>query len=152
MAAARILLCVLIVCCAMRADAQHAPHVEISAALNYVALQVNANLPPGPLRLSGTITYQICDDKACFQPEDTPFEVQTKLVGIGESPAPNQPELFKNFDPSVFSNLGRSSESAAPRVVIFGRNLDEASWVFIFAAAFVIGMIFNVMPCVLPVV
>jgi thiol:disulfide interchange protein DsbD len=117
----------------------------------YVPLQVKPGAATGPVKLTGTVQYQLCNDTMCFNPQQPAFEVQTELVAPGQPVEPNQPELFANFDPRIFSNLVKP---AAPvqRVSIFGRDLDEAPVVFAFFAAFVIGMIFNVVPCVLPVV
>lgn len=128
-------------------------NVYTGKSIVYVPLQVKSDAPLGLVHIKGTIAYQICDDKACFAPEDTPFSIDTQIVPAGQAVKPNQPELFAAFDPSVFSRLAKPvAAPSGPRVEIFGKNLDEASWTFIFFAAFVIGMIFNIVPCVLPVV
>jgi thiol:disulfide interchange protein len=118
----------------------------------YVPIQINRNATPGDLKISGLARYQICNDRICFAPQATPFTIDSKIVAAGVATNPNKPELFKNFDPSVFSNLVKPPAATGPTVEIFGHNLDNASWIFIFGAAFLIGIIFNVVPCVLPVV
>ena len=66
---------------------------------------------------------------------------------------PSEPELFKGWDPARFAAIAKPV-AAPPRekIVILGHELGEKSYLFAFAAAFLIGIIFNVMPCVLPVV
>jgi hypothetical protein len=59
----------------------------------------------------------ICDDKQCYQPETTPFEIQPTLCRPGVI-QPNEPELFAGFDPSVFSRLKR--RPVGQKVSIFG--------------------------------
>src|SRR5438874_1629837 len=127
-------------------NAQETQPAKVSAALNMSALAT-----AGPTKISGSITYQICDDKVCYAPQSTPFEVETKIVAAGESVQANQPELFGGFDPSVFARLVKAAPQAQ-RVMIFGHDLDQAPLFFTFFAALVIGIIFIVVSCVLPVV
>jgi suppressor for copper-sensitivity B len=119
----------------------------------YVPLQVKQSASPGPLKLEGTVTYQLCNDKMCFPPPRDPpaWSIETQVVSAGASLEPNQADLFKNFDHSAFAKLIPVTKKA-PKVELFGRELTADSVVFPFIAAFLIGIIFNVMPCVLPVV
>jgi thiol:disulfide interchange protein DsbD len=131
----------------------------------YVPVQVKGDAAAGPVTLSGTVRLQICDDKACFAPQTLKWAVETKIVGAGEALQPAHPELFKGFDPSVFSRAGSAAagasssgggSAAAPSggksFNVLGVTLHENSYALWFAAALLIGVIFNVMPCVLPVV
>lgn len=64
----------------------------------YVPIDVKADAAIGELKLSGTVSYQACDDKACYPPASQKFEVTTKVVAAGEKVEPNQPELFKGYE------------------------------------------------------
>jgi thiol:disulfide interchange protein DsbD len=82
----------------------------------------------GQRTIRGKVRYQLCDDKACYFPENQPFEAQLTITqGTG------------------------SAVAALPATI--GGNPAGADWSIwtAFGAAFVAGLLFNVMPCVLPV-
>lgn len=124
----------------------------------YVPVTVNSDAQPGALKLTGQATYQICDDKTCFQPERPKFEIDAQVVSGGETVQPNQPELFEQWQQFSADGIPPSADgqpvvkaTAAP-VKIFGLDLTNDAYVLAFAGAFIVGILFNVMPCVLPVV
>jgi suppressor for copper-sensitivity B len=124
----------------------------------YVPITLKPDVQPGPVKLTGRATYQICDDKMCFPPERPKFEIDAKVVSAGQAVQPNQPELFAAWEKAqsaVTSQppVGRATvkPTAAP-VKIFGLELTSNAYLLAFAGAFIVGMLFNVMPCVLPVV
>jgi thiol:disulfide interchange protein len=125
-----------------------------------VPVKVKPDAKPGPIQIKGKLRYQICDDKACFPPESPAFTVETKVVPAGTEVQPNEPELFKAAEeaspkaeatpatgPTVAST---AANAAAPPVVV---DEDRPKWGVLFAlgAAFVAGILFNIVPCVLPV-
>jgi thiol:disulfide interchange protein DsbD len=99
-----------------------------------IPVEMKPDANPGPLKIAGRLKYQICDDKVCYPPENAKFTIETKVVGKGEAVTPVEPELFK-------------AESTAANVTV----TTPVSFQ-VFLIAFVVGIIFNVMPCVLPVV
>lgn len=124
----------------------------------YLPIQLKQDAMPGPLKLSGTLHYQACDDKSCYQPTDVPFTIETRIVGAGEAVQPQHAELFKDFDPTIWSKLtpakappaGAQTKPAAQK--LFGRfELRHNSYLLAFVAAFIAGIVFNAVPCVLPV-
>lgn len=98
----------------------------------FIPFEVKADAPLGELKITGKLKYQICDDKVCYAPESPKFTVETKVVGKGEKVDSVEPELFKQEQASVAVTTPISVQ--------------------MFFVAFVVGIIFNVMPCVLPVV
>jgi thiol:disulfide interchange protein DsbD len=124
----------------------------------YVPLEVKTDAPAAAIKLTGEIEFQICDDKACYPPETKPFVIETTIAAPGRALTPNQPELFKGFDYATFSQLrsGQPAPAAAARQKATGQSifgdLGPSSYLLAFLSAFFVGMIFNVMPCVLPVV
>lgn len=124
----------------------------------YVPVQVKADAAPGPMTLKGTVNLQACDEHVCYQPEKIEFTIDTTIVARGQPQAPNKPELFKGFDPTIFSHLtsGAATSAAATgtELSLFGWKitLGGKSYLPAFIVAFFVGIIFNLMPCVLPVV
>jgi thiol:disulfide interchange protein DsbD len=121
----------------------------------YIPFQIKSDAPPGPIELTGKTTFQICDDQQCFAPESPKFAIKSEIVPAGTAVAANQAELFRQFDPTVFATLAAGGgEAAATESAgkLFGQELTQDAYLLAFAGAFVIGMLFNVMPCVLPIV
>lgn len=125
----------------------------------YVPFSVKADAKEGPVKLAGEITYQICDDKACYPPESPKFSMETRVVGASEEVEPNRPELFEGYhesppppgpvrDKTATTMPTTTSTSQPPPVIVQERNWSAPLW---FGAAFLAGLIFNLMPCVLPV-
>jgi thiol:disulfide interchange protein len=123
----------------------------------FVPFEVKPDAKPGDLKITGRLKYQVCDDSVCYAPESPKFAIETKVVAAGDAVTPAEPELFKDAPTGAEparaggSGAGASSGTAAAPAKIFGRDLTKDAYVLAFAAAFVVGIIFNVMPCVLPV-
>lgn len=126
----------------------------------YVPAKINVDAKEGPIKLSGAIRYQICDDKSCFAPKTTPWSVEAKVVANSEPTPANAPELFKDYKPATTAPTTRSiavpaptgaqpSAAAPPTVVTEGR--PQWGLAAALGAAFVAGILFNIVPCVLPV-
>jgi len=133
--------------------------------VTYVPLQVDAAAPPGPIVLRGEVTLQICDDQVCFAPETVPFEIATTIIPISQRVAPANAELFAAFDPSQWPAIrfGEEAVSTLPTSTsskpaasgfeysIFGKSLKLDSIGVILMLSVVVGVLFNAVPCVLPV-
>lgn len=138
-----------------------------------VPFEVKAGATPGDLKLTGSLYYQLCDDSQCYQPEKPKFAVETKVVAAGEETKANEAdaELFKKAadaptreatattqaaaggttaPPSPPSASTAADSAGAPPVVV---ETQGANWGIATAlgAAFLAGIIFNAVPCVLPV-
>ena len=126
-----------------------------------VPVKVKPDAPPGPVQIKGILRFQICDDKVCFLPESPSFTIDALVVPAGTGVKPNEPELFAGVSAAPVgaaeptrSPTGGPGPAPAPAktATIFGRELANDAYLLAFAGAFLVGMIFNVMPCVLPVV
>jgi thiol:disulfide interchange protein len=145
-------------------------NVYTGRVIVFIPVQVKSDAVAGPITLSGTLKYQICDNNVCYRPSSTPFKIESTIVAAGQPLETQKPELFKTFDPTVFSKLapatsqpttapakgaagrdtgGPSNAGGSP--TIFGIALTDNSYLLAFFAAFVVGIIFNAVPCVLPV-
>ncbi|HEV2292348.1 MAG TPA: thioredoxin family protein [Tepidisphaeraceae bacterium] len=121
----------------------------------FVPIRVKPDAEPGPLKLTGRTTYQICDDKVCFAPERPKFEIDTTIVPADQTVQPNQPELFADYKgPTTAPMIAAANPTTAPvegsSPVVAG-NGGDWSMMTAFGAAILAGLLFNVMPCVLPV-
>lgn len=120
----------------------------------YIPLTVSADAAVREgLEISGVLTTQLCDDKSCFPPEDTTFAVKFAVATPGTPAVPGNAALFSGFDWSSFGKsiqpTGPPTAMNAPRV--FGLALSPQSYPLAFSIAIFVGIIFNIMPCVLPV-
>jgi thiol:disulfide interchange protein DsbD len=89
-----------------------------------------ASAAVGPVALAGKVRLQMCDDKVCFAPQTLAFSLPTTIAGVGTALEYASSDLFAPI--------------AAPKV----SGGDVWYW---FLVAFGAGIIFNLMPCVLPV-
>src|SRR5687768_6289098 len=139
--------------------------VYTGRAITYVPVQVSAEAQPGTtFTVRGKATFQICDDQNCFPPTDKGWEVSVPVVAAGEMVSSSNDELYADFDPSVWSSLQVAQGDAGPAAVLssgdgqavvslFGWSIDLTTagiWL-VLPLAFIAGIIFNVVPCVLPV-
>ncbi|MEM8875095.1 MAG: cytochrome c biogenesis protein CcdA [Planctomycetota bacterium] len=112
----------------------------------YVPVQV-AEPVASPVEWSVGVRYQICNKAGlCYPPT---LETFTLAPEVGASVAPANTELFANFDPTVWASLvpapAKPDESKPNEA-----SADRSTLVW-FGLAFVAGIMFNVVPCVLPV-
>ncbi|MDB5358455.1 MAG: hypothetical protein JWN24_4908 [Phycisphaerales bacterium] len=122
----------------------------------YLPFEVRSDAQPGPIKIGGTLNYQVCDENSCYPPDSIPFTIDTQIVPAGQKVETQRADLFKNLDPTIFSRLGSTDVSKAPAAPdepkLFGRFvLAHNSYILAFVAAFLAGIIFNAVPCVLPV-
>lgn len=137
----------------------------------YVPMRIKSNAPVGDTTISGTLTWQACNDTSCFAPQrQQPFTVNTRIIAAGEAVNATDTQMFSGFDPGVFKSSPSSTQPAAAsqpatsppavnlssdntRLSIFGHSLDlkNQSFLVVGMVAFLAGIIFNVVPCVLPV-
>jgi thiol:disulfide interchange protein DsbD len=78
------------------------------------------------------------------------YKLETHIVAAGEASALNRPELFKGYNPKATTQPA-ATQPAAQQWTILGHVIGADSYLLAFSAAMLIGLIFNVMPCVLPV-
>ena len=129
--------------------------------LVHVPLRVRPDAPTGPLTLSGKLQYQLCDDQVCLPPRRPTFSVETRIISGDEQAQPTtQPALFASYTPAATqtapatqaAQVATTAPATAPSVaaVIAEADNEWTMWTW-FGAAILAGLLFNVMPCVLPV-
>ncbi len=105
--------------------------VYTDVATVFVPLTIQAGAAVGSRTISGSIQYQMCDDTTCFRPGNLSFSMDTNVIMTGMN--------MTNIHPDIFPAMG---PAAVPE--------SATIWVW-FGLAFLAGIIFNAMPCVLPV-
>ena len=129
----------------------------------YIPFEIKPDAKPGAPKIAGRLTYQICDDKSCFPPERPKFTIETRVAAPGEAVSPAESELFKDAPKPGASRAAAEPPATSPSpatTAVAGTPGDDTSgalegsnWSFGYAmgAAFIAGLLFNIMPCVLPV-
>jgi thiol:disulfide interchange protein DsbD len=130
----------------------------------FVPIRVAADAPLTPLTIKGTVSCQICNDQVCFAPQDTPFQISTQIVDASEKISPVDQTLFKDFDPTIFATASTQPQTLTSTAggSPLATNTPKPVWtvagiavgnsaVLVLLVALCIGIIFNLMPCVLPV-
>ena len=60
-------------------------------------IKAKAGIPPVPLKLKGTLSYQACDNTSCMPPKDLAFEITVPVVTAGKSSQDLHPEVFSKI-------------------------------------------------------
>lgn len=122
----------------------------------HVPLEVKPDAKPGPIEITGKIRFQACDDKVCYPPETPKFSIKTEIVPADAPVKPNEPDLFKGLEKASLDTATSAPEpkaataaAAAPTPAPVDASARMVAWQFLIA--FLAGIVFNVMPCVLPV-
>ena len=130
-------------------------NVYTGRVIAYIPIVVESKAAPGEVRFDGKLQIQLCDDQTCFRPFSNqraiPFSVTTNVVAIDQPVNGTNADLFAGFDPRAFAE---QPPADAAEIQLFGWTfrLEHSAYGVAFAIAFVVGVIFNLMPCVLPVV
>jgi thiol:disulfide interchange protein len=96
--------------------------------------------------IHGKIRYQACDSNACYPPVNAPFSIG----GAATTSAAATTAPITTTATELISPQATAVSTSPPR--IFGFALTSDAYLLAFFGAFIVGMVFNVMPCVLPVV
>jgi len=121
----------------------------------YLPMRVKTGAAVGDATITGKLTWQACNDHSCFPPSrNQPFAIATRIVSASEAVTPENLPVFSNLDPRIFASGPATSAPAATTVDFFGRTfeLGSSNILLALAIALVVGVLFNLMPCVLPVV
>ena len=134
----------------------------------FVPVAVEAETATGKVTVPLTIRIQSCDDEGtCLLPGDfqinVDLEVAAALANIG---APTDPDLFKQFDASVFASMSGTTRTPAGKTEkvstvetfdAFGLNFTidastTSGLILMLLVAALGGVLLNLTPCVLPVI
>jgi thioredoxin:protein disulfide reductase len=114
----------------------------------YVSLQVAPNTPPGPLEITGSLSYQGCNDNSCFAPSKSSIKGSITVVPAGTAVNAVNGNLFdarpSHTAQAVTAGL-TSDESRAMRIL-------EHGMIYAVFAFFLVGLALNLTPCVYPII
>jgi len=106
-----------------------------------IPVTADTSVASADVRFTGSVRYQICDDRVCYMPQNGKFSA-TGLVQVRamSEPPTTAPATRAAIVDAGTTRLPTAIQSSNDRTVLSALGL-----------AFVVGLIFNVMPCVLPV-
>ena len=125
-------------------------------------------LEGGPYRIEGYLEYAACNDQNCLPPADVPF-MFTGTAEVTKEAASEEPEEIlpneENLSPQLEKNISltgeqeNGTESVLWKPVIselrsFGESAGtvDRSWLYIFFAGFLGGLLALFTPCVWPII
>ena len=124
--------------------------VSVYTGKTVITVPLKTELDAAALRVGGTVRYQICDDKNCFAPETVPFEAGAGPTPAGGNVAVSGGSGVGSPEPPVTAATAPAANAVAAVVEADDGDAIKSTW-YAFGTAFLAGLIFNVMPCVLPV-
>lgn len=117
----------------------------------YMPLSVDADAAPQDIILGGTVRYQMCDDKACYPPQKVSFSIPTRIVAADATVTAQHSDIFAAM-PLVMPIQSSNDPGQGGGAMVINDAATSVNSVWIaFGFAFLAGIIFNAMPCVLPV-
>ncbi len=94
------------------------------------------------------LSYQACDDKACYPPTDWKARVRVRVAEAGSTVRSLHPEVFVQFEERRAGDT-QSPEGLAGMVINALKSGHTLTAVFL---AFLVGILMNLSPCVLPMI
>jgi thiol:disulfide interchange protein len=120
----------------------------------YVPFRVKPEAPAGStLQIKGTVTFQICNDRTCFAPQTRPISVDVPIVAADAKPESANGAIFENYKPGASTAPATQAAEVTPPPAPAMTASSKQNWSIATAlgVALVVGLLFNIMPCVLPV-
>ncbi len=114
---------------------------------------------PNPLKVTGTLSYQLCNDGSCIPPDDVPFSFQVEgaknTTAITDTPNRETdniiPEDEAENDSANTTVIVAQEQEQISENNTSGNSSERSVWV-IFFAAFGFGLITLITPCVFPMI
>jgi thiol:disulfide interchange protein len=128
----------------------------------FVPVKTKPTAALGPITISGHLTLQACNDSSCFPPENPKFSVTTSIAAVAEPVMRINDDLFASL-PTTLPTTPAAPPTATPApptinnsqtvISFFGHSVDlsEHGVPLAMLIAFLAGIVFNIVPCVLPV-
>jgi thiol:disulfide interchange protein DsbD len=138
-------------------------NVYVGKTIILIPVTISADAKAGPLALTGKVFFQACNDTTCFRPETIQFSVDAPVLAAGV------PAVANPLFPGTTVAVPATQQAAVPTPIGPINNgggantnsgstggggffdLEHSGAGVAFTAAFLVGLIFNLMPCVLPV-
>lgn len=116
-------------------------HLFRGTILVRIQVSVDEEVPPGPVALQGTLSYQACTENACLPPGSTAFEVSMNVAPPGASVTELNTDLFESLPAK------EPSEGGIPGAPFCG-----AGFCLTLIGLFLGGLALNLTPCIYPLI
>ncbi len=132
-------------------------------AVAFIPIVVDPAAQAGERTLHVAVSWQACDENVCMPPDGTTLAIKLPIVASDQPSEATRPDVFKDFDPSVFARLSTSgpalaSSSKPLEFALFGKKLITimpgglGGLFLLLVMAALGGFLLNLTPCVLPVI
>ncbi len=112
-----------------------------------IPIQVKADAPLGPTKVGGKLGFQICDDAGkCLAPDKEAFSIDTEIVAADKPVEPANEDVFRQA-----TRAGAAAPAGAGGAKVVNPDAPAYSLFGGLGIAFLVGIMFNAVPCVLPV-
>ncbi len=129
--------------------------VYTGRVLIYVPFTVQAGAA-GVVKVSGSVSLQLCDDATCFIPDNVPFSFDLS-VGASQATSNLKTDDFPKFDATLLTARSTTAPTTTSTTIQPAKaapspeTAGPQSLVGAVLLALGVGVIFNFVPCVLPV-
>ncbi len=112
------------------------------------------NIEMKTIKITGTLSYQACNDENCFAPAEVDFSVPVEIVDAKQSVQPVNQEFFA----TAAEVVTKQDEPADQAAVSFttdelrAKQVIEKGLPYALMAFFIFGLALNLTPCVYPVI
>ncbi len=117
----------------------------------YTTVAVAPDYPGDSVTISGTISYQACDDHTCLAPTEKSFSFTLPVAREGESVEAINQELFANMSQSTSPPPSPTAETPENDNEL-ARTIQEKGLLLTFIVIFISGLALNLTPCVYPLI
>jgi thiol:disulfide interchange protein len=80
-----------------------------------VSLNAAESIAAGAVTIKGSLRIQACNDKACLGPSNVSVEIPIKILAAGESPTPQEQELFAAIDKNAAASAPTEKPAQTPK-------------------------------------
>lgn len=111
----------------------------------FTTLSISPDFEENVVSIEGTVSYQACNNQACFAPEEVPFNKTIRVAGSGQAVTQINQQIFSRKN--TVSEEKLSGESGD-----FAREVQEKGLFLTFILVFLGGLALNLTPCVYPLI
>ncbi|MBD3287924.1 thioredoxin fold domain-containing protein, partial [candidate division KSB1 bacterium] len=112
------------------------------------------DIEPGTIQISGTLSYQACNDENCFAPAEEKFSIPVEVVDEDESVLQINQDLFAAAEEIVVEEDEPAEQAAVSFTTdeLRAKEIIEKGLPYALVAFFIFGLALNLTPCVYPVI
>jgi thioredoxin:protein disulfide reductase len=120
-------------------------NVYENRAIIYINLRSTDPIPKDSINITGSLSYQGCDDQTCFQPKTHPLQFSMVTTTDSVSPGIINADLFTDYEDTPTFQVSLTEDEYRAKQII-----DRGVYALFFF--FFIGLSLNLTPCVYPII